>query len=123
MGLDIDKLSLKVEASSDNAEKKLDRLIVRLETLKKSVGKLSGLDKLSEKLNKIAASANAISGVDKLAKLVESVSKLSQIKSPNVTKTVNSIKKLSEACNAVSGMSNVSEIGRASCRERVCLYV
>ena len=39
MGLDIDKLSLKVEASSDNAEKKLDRLIVRLETLKKSVGK------------------------------------------------------------------------------------
>lgn len=108
MGLDIDKLSLKVEASSDNAEKKLDRLIVRLETLKKSVGKLSGLDKLSEKLNKIAASANAISGVDKLAKLVESVSKLSQIKSPNVTKTVNSIKKLSEACNAVSGMSNVS---------------
>lgn len=108
MGLDIDKLSLKVEASSDNAEKKLDKLIVRLETLKKSVGKLSGLDKLSEKLNKIAASANAISGVDKLAKLVESVSKLSQIKSPNVTKTVNSIKKLSEACNAVSGMSNVS---------------
>ena len=51
MGLDIDKLSLKVEASSDNAEKKLDRLIVRLETLKKSVSKLSGLDKLSEKLN------------------------------------------------------------------------
>lgn len=107
MGLDIDKLSLKVEASSDNAEKKIDRLIIRLETLKKSVGKLSGLDKLSEKLNKIAASANAISGVDKLAKLVESVSKLSQIKSPNVTKTVNSIKKLSEACNAVSDMSNV----------------
>ena len=71
MGLDIDKLSLKVEASSDNAEKKLDRLIARLETLKKSVGKLSGLDKLSEKLNKIAASANAISGVDKLAKLVD----------------------------------------------------
>ncbi len=52
MGLDIDKLSLKVEASSDNAEKKLDRLITRLEALKKSVGKLSGLDKLSKSSTK-----------------------------------------------------------------------
>lgn len=110
MGLDIDELSIKVEASSESAEKKLEKLISRLENLKKATTRLSGLDKLTQKLNKMAASINAITGIDKLQKMAESLNKLSQIKSPSVTKTVNSIKKLTEACNAVGSMSNIDTL-------------
>ena len=110
MGLDIDELSIKVEASSESAEKKLEKLITRLENLKKATTRLSGLDKLTQKLNKMAASINAITGIDKLQKMAESLNKLSQIKSPSVTKTVNSIKKLTEACNAVGSMSNIDTL-------------
>lgn len=109
MGLNIDELDIKVEASSDNAEEKLEKLIGKLEALKKATNRLSGLDKLAEKLNKIAEGVKSMSGVDKLDKLAESLGKLSQLKSLNVTKAVNSIKKLSEACSSISTTDSLKE--------------
>ena len=108
MGLNIDELEVKISGSSEKAEKSIDKLIAKLEALKKSVNRTSGLDKLAEKINKISASIHSITGIDKLSQMAESIGKLSSIKSPNVTKTVNSIRKLSEAYNSIGSMGNVN---------------
>lgn len=108
MGLNIDELEVKISGSSEKVEKSIDKLIAKLEALKKSVNRTSGLDKLAEKINKISASIHSITGIDKLSQMAESIGKLSSIKSPNVTKTVNSIRKLSEAYNSIGSMGNVN---------------
>ena len=107
--INIDKLMIEVESSTDKAEKTLDRLISKLEKLQSTVQKCTGMTKIANQINKITTAINNASGIEKIERLCSSLGKLQNIKAPNVTKTVNAIKKLNEACNSVGGLSNISQ--------------
>lgn len=78
MGTTIDQLQIEVEASSSNAEQKLDSLTKTLEKLDK-VSKSSGLDKTCKKLEKIASlHFSNLSPLANLSKITSPVSEVSE---------------------------------------------
>lgn len=78
MGTTIDQLQIEVEASSSNAEQKLDSLTKTLEKLDK-VSKSSGLDKTCKKLEKIASlNFSNLSPLANLSKITSPVSEVSE---------------------------------------------
>lgn len=108
--VNIDKLQIEVEASAEKAESNLDKLIKKLQNFSETIRKTTGLDRISKQIDKINASVSKITGTAKLEKLTETVNKLKNMQSPNVTKTVNAIKKLAEASNSIGSISGTERL-------------
>jgi len=104
--VNIDKLQIEVEASAEKAESNLDKLIKKLQNFSETIRKTTGLDRISKQIDKINASVSKITGTAKLEKLTETLNKLKNMQSPNVTKTVNAIKRLAEASNSIGSISS-----------------
>lgn len=108
--INIDKLQLEVESSSEKAEKSLDKFISKLDKLQSTIQKCSGMEKISKQIDKISSAINSASGFEKIERLCSALDKFQNLKAPNVTKTVNAIKKLTSACNSVGDISNIEQL-------------
>lgn len=107
--VNIDKLQIEVEASAEKAESNLDKLIKKLQNFSQTIRKTTGLDRISKQIDKINESVNRITGTAKLEKLTATIDKLKNMQSPNVTKTVNAIKRLAEASNSIGSISGTEK--------------
>ncbi len=114
MGTTIDQLQIEVEASSSNAEQKLDSLTKTLEKLDK-VSKSSGLDKTCKKLEKIASlNFSNLSPLTNLSNITSPVSEISEQIS-EMTSAMSDIPSEIGTTFDTSGIENaVDEIGEIS---------
>ncbi|MGN0620559.1 MAG: hypothetical protein ACI4I9_01725 [Porcipelethomonas sp.] len=113
MGIDIDKLNIEISGNADEAVKGIDRLTAALDRLEKSMRKSSSAQQLAKSLEKIALAADKFSNSsasDKINKFADSLGRFTDIKTPNMTKLLNCVKKLSEAGNTISGISGTENL-------------
>lgn len=113
MALDIDELQIEIEASSDQAEKKLDRLIAVIDKLQAATERCTGLTKLRSQIQKLSETTEKISslnaGSDKIKNFVSSINGLNDINTPNLTKLRNQMDKLNQISDNLSSMPDIAD--------------
>ena len=112
MSVNIDELQIEVSATSDKAEKSLDRLIKVMDRLQVSTEKCTGLTKIKNQLSKLHEVANQLNSLNscnsKVENIVSSINKLNGINTPNLTKVRNQTAKLKEISKSINEMSDTS---------------
>lgn len=112
MSVNIDELQIEVSATSDKAEKSLDRLIKVMDRLQVSTEKCTGLTKVKNQLSKLHEIANQLNSLNscnsKVENIVSSINKLNGINTPNLTKVRNQTAKLKEISKSINEMSDTS---------------
>jgi hypothetical protein len=107
--INIDELQIEIAATSDKAEKSIDKLITVLDNLQTATQRCTGLAKLKNQMEKLAEASEKINkinfGSGKIQSFVNEVNKLSEIQTPNLTKLQNSIEKLAGINETLSGIS------------------
>ncbi|MBR1862895.1 MAG: hypothetical protein IJ806_02240 [Ruminococcus sp.] len=108
--LNIDKLSIEINSSAEQAASGIDKLIDRLNNLSNAVQNCKGLTRLNNQLSKINATISTMTGMANLERLITALEKLSNLKAPNITKTVNAINKLTAAMQNAGTISGTDQL-------------
>lgn len=115
MGTTIDSLELKVQSSSQSAEKGLDALVNTLGRLKTATTGSAGLNKLDKTLTKLDATLKGMNSqsITKVRELTNALGGLSSVKglklSSTIAKTIESIGAASSKLNG-QGISSLREL-------------
>lgn len=113
MALDIDELQIEIEASSDQAEKKLDRLIAVIGKLQAATERCTGLSKLNSQIRKLSEITDKFSSLDfgtgKIKNFVSGINALNDVNTPNLTKLRNQMDKLSQISDNLNAMPDISD--------------
>lgn len=113
MALDIDELQIEIEASSDQAEKKLDRLIAIIGKLQAATERCTGLSKLNSQIRKLSEITDKFSSLDfgtgKIKNFVSGINALNDVNTPNLTKLRNQMDKLSHISDNLNVMPDISD--------------
>lgn len=113
MALDIDELQIEIEASSDQAEKKLDRLIAIIGKLQAATERCTGLSKLNSQIRKLSEITDKFSSLDfgtgKIKNFVSGINALNDVNTPNLTKLRNQMDKLSQISDNLNAMPDISD--------------
>jgi predicted nucleic acid-binding Zn-ribbon protein len=108
-------LNIEISATSDKAEKSIDKLVSVLDKLQAATGRCTGLAKLKNQMEKLAAASEKIKNISfgsgKISEFVNDVNKLNDIKTPNLTKLQNQIEKLANVSGTVGGISATNNVG------------
>lgn len=99
MAVDIDSLQIEIEATSSDAEKRVQDLADALQNLKSVAKGGAGLTTVSKQLQALASAAASLNntGIGKLKEIAPALNSLSSIqKSSGLNSTINALKKLPE---------------------------
>lgn len=116
MGTEIDRLEIQVETQAASANKQLDALIAKLNSVSKSMSGINGggMKKFAEGMNRITAASKTLAAVkaSDINRVVSHLQKLSTVNSGNMFNVGNALKNLT---SGLSGASNVN----ISCLEQM----
>lgn len=120
---DIDSLDIQISASVSKAEKSIDRLVVRLDALSKSLGKIGNagntISNLGAGVERLARGMQSFKGIgeSKFSKLANSVNQLANIDSQGISNVARSLSRIAGAFQNVSGISgntaHIAELARS----------
>lgn len=116
MGTEIDRLEIQVETQAASANKQLDALIAKLNSVSKSMSGINGggMKQFAEGMNRITAASKTLAAVkaSDINRVVSHLQKLSTVNSGNMFNVGNALKNLT---SGLSGASNVN----ISCLEQM----
>lgn len=108
MGTEIDRLEIQVEAQAASANKQLDALIAKLNSVSKSMSGINGggMKQFAEGMNRITAASKTLAAVkaSDINRVVLNLHKLSTVNSGNMFNVGNALKSLT------SGLSSASSV-------------
>lgn len=115
MGTEIDRLEIQVEAQAASANKQLDALIAKLNSVSKSMSGINGggMKQFAEGMNRITAASKTLAAVkaSDINRVVSHLHKLSTVNSGNMFNVGNALKNLTSGLSGVSGV-NISGIAQ-----------
>ncbi|MEI1255975.1 hypothetical protein V8Q34_14625 [Blautia sp. JLR.GB0024] len=115
MGTEIDRLEIQVEAQAASANKQLDVLIAKLNSVSKSMSGINGggMKQFAEGMNRITAASKTLASVkaSDINRVVSHLHKLSTVNSGNMFNVGNALKNFTSGLSGISGV-NISSIAQ-----------
>lgn len=114
MSQQVDSLDIKISATASNAEKSIDRLISKLNTLSTSIAGIDGsaLSGFANSVNKLGSAVKSLSGIktSDFTRIAKGFEKFSRIDTTGMTRAAGGINMLATSMSAFANMPNMPDI-------------
>lgn len=114
MSQQVDSLDIKISATASNAEKSIDRLISKLNTLSTSIAGIDGsaLSGFANSVNKLGSAVKSLSGIktSDFTRIAKGFEKFSKIDTTGMARAAGGINMLATSMSAFANMPNMPDI-------------